>query len=260
MSSQIVLMSTHLLNEETQMRFDKLRKDLQDDYEVVLLYNEPRLREDSLASADIESHVFMTDIEKLIRLGYRPIRRTISPGSAHYPLMSFFLEHQNYDFYWQIEYDVFFSGNWRTLVDDCAARLPNTDFLSCHIERYDKRKNGGWGWWRSGNRMDTPIEKLIKSFNPVMRISNEGLKAIDISQREELSAHFEVMLPTLLYNKGFNIADIGGTGSFTPEEFKNKYYIQYEGVNNGTMRWRPCFSMEEIQTIGKRDTLYHPLK
>ena len=44
---------------------------------------------------------------------------------------------------------------------------------------------------------------------------------------------------TCLLNAGYKIGDFGGTGEFVPEGWRNKYYVQGVGTNNGTMRWRP---------------------
>ena len=53
---------------------------------------------------------------------------------------------------------------------------------------------------------------------------------------------------------------MGGLGEFTPPEFRNKFYVQGVGINNGTMRFRPEFLKEEIKALGVTDKLFHPLK
>ena len=73
-------------------------------------------------------------------------------------------------------------------------------------------------------------------------------------------AHSEVMITTCLHNHGMRIGDIGGISEFMPEGYRNRYYIKGVGTNNGTMRWRPPFTMEEIEALGTRDRLFHPVK
>ncbi len=72
--------------------------------------------------------------------------------------------------------------------------------------------------------------------------------------------HFETVMSTALYNYGFNLLDMGGTGDFTPPEYINKFYVKGAGVNNGTMRFRPLFLKDEIKALGVKDMLFHPLK
>lgn len=70
----------------------------------------------------------------------------------------------------------------------------------------------------------------------------------------------EVMITTCLHNHRMRIGDIGGTGEFTPDGYRNRYYIKGVGTNNGTMRWRPPFTMEEVEALGTRNMLFHPIK
>lgn len=100
----------------------------------------------------------------------------------------------------------------------------------------------------------------MKGFNPVCRYSRRALALLDEYIKKGYSAHSEVMITTCLYHHGFKIGDIGGTGEFTPHGYRNKYYVQGRGVNNGTMRWRPLYTMEEIEALGTKNKLFHPIK
>ena len=82
----------------------------------------------------------------------------------------------------------------------------------------------------------------------------------DYLQKECNKGYFEVVFTTALYNHGFKIQDFGGTGAFVPEGFRNRFYIQGEGIHNGTMRWQPEFTLEEIDALGIKDKLFHPIK
>lgn len=79
-------------------------------------------------------------------------------------------------------------------------------------------------------------------------------------KREGNCGHFEVLLPTVLLHHGYSVQDIGGTGKFTPPKCHNRFYIQSVGINNGTIRWRPVFSKEEIEQIKRDNILVHPCK
>lgn len=140
--------------------------------------------------------------------------------------------------------------------------LDDYDFLSSHIEKYGEG-NREWPWWHRDNNCRYALEECVKGLNPICRYSNRALALLDSYMKEGHSAHSEVMITTCLHNHDMRIADIGGTGEFTPEGYRNRYYIKGVGINNGTMRWRPPFTMEEIEEIealGTKDRLFHPIK
>ena len=65
----------------------------------------------------------------------------------------------------------------------------------------------------------------MKGFNPICRYSNRALALLDSYMKEGHSAHSEVMVTTCLHNHGMKIGDIGGMGEFTPDGYRNRYYI-----------------------------------
>ena len=94
----------------------------------------------------------------------------------------------------------------------------------------------------------------------VNECANRALALLDSYMKEGHSAHSEVMITTCLHNHGMKIGDIGGMGEFTPDGYRNRYYIKGVGTNNGTMRWRPPFTMEEVEALGTKNRLFHPIK
>ena len=96
-------------------------------------------------------------------MGYTPIDQgKLVPGSNHFPLLKFFKENLGYDYYWLVEDDVRFSGEWRTFFDSFA--FNSSDFLSSFIET--KAENPNWYWWPWLTTGAETIyeEKLLKSF------------------------------------------------------------------------------------------------
>lgn len=63
--------------------------------------------------SDIE-HVrkFIFSDEIITHSNYFPLGFSLVPGNNHYPLIRFFLEHPYYDYYWCIEDDVCYNGDW----------------------------------------------------------------------------------------------------------------------------------------------------
>lgn len=109
---QAVLYLTNKSNEWTLSAFHALEQSLQGKADVYFAYHQ---QGDVLPVSlqNIENQfVFTSDI--LSELGYTPIEEgKLVPGSNHFPLLKFFKENQGYDYYWLVEDDVRFSGEWK---------------------------------------------------------------------------------------------------------------------------------------------------
>lgn len=194
----------------------------------------------------------------LTDLHYIPIKETLIPGSNHFPLLDFYLKNPDYDFYWYIEDDVRFNGQWETLFNYFTGSVRQPDFISCHIKTFSEDPD--WYWWNTLNHISIyiPLYLRLQSFNPIYRISNSALRFIHHAlSNEKWHGHHEVLLPTLLFLEGFDIADFGGTGQFVPAGLENRFYMDDELAHErlSTMRFRPVIA--ELKHAGK---LYHPVK
>lgn len=242
---QAVLYLTSKSNEWTLSTFHALEQSLQGMADVYFAYHQ---QGDVLPVSlqNIENlFVFTSDV--LNELGYTPIEKgKLVPGSNHFPLLKFFKENQCYDYYWLVEDDVRFSGDWKDFFDSFASST--SDFLSSVIET--KAENPTWYWWTSlktGNEVIAE-EKLLKSFNPIYRLSSQALVCIDAHLRIGWMGHYEVLLPTLLYNKGFLLEDFGGEGTFVRPENNAKFY------DDTSMRIAPVLPDD------RKNYLFHPVK
>ena len=242
---QAVLYLTNKSNEWTLSSFHALDQSLQGKADVYFAYHQ---QGDVLPVSlqNIENlFVFTSDV--LNELGYTPIEKgKLVPGSNHFPLLKFFKENQCYDYYWLVEDDVRFSGEWKDFFGSFASCT--SDFLSSVIET--KAENPTWYWWTSlktGNEVIAE-EKLLKSFNPIYRLSSQALVCIDAHLRIGWMGHYEVLLPTLLYNKGFLLEDFGGEGTFVRPENNAKFY------DDTTMRIAPVLPDD------RKNYLFHPVK
>ena len=234
-----------LTNEWTLSSFHALVQSLQGKADVYFAYHQ---QGDVLPVSlqNIENlFVFTSDVLK--ELGYTPIERgKLVPGSNHFPLLKFYKENQGYDYYWLVEDDVRFSGEWKDFFGSFASCT--SDFLSSVIET--KAENPTWYWWTSlktGNEVIAE-EKLLKSFNPIYRLSSQALVCIDAHLRIGWMGHYEVLLPTLLYNKGFLLEDFGGEGTFVRPENNAKFY------DDTSMRIAPVLPDD------RKNYLFHPVK
>jgi hypothetical protein len=180
------------------------------------------------------------------------------PGHVGFPLLQFFRDNADFDYYWVIEYDVRFSGNWRFFFEFFKDR--RHDFLTCHIRNYVDEPD--WPWWSLDHpRKSIPLSERLRSFNPIYRLSKAALSFLHESLSDRWCGHNEVVWPTLLQHNGFKIMDIGGKGRFVPPRMEENFYTESESSSNGalkhgTMRYRPSF-----WKVGQeKNKLYHPVK
>ncbi len=107
-----------------------------------------------------------------------------------------------YDYYWFIEYDVDYRGNWGQLLN-----LKNKSDLICtHI--IDSTESDKWIWWKY---FKTPIKniKKIRAFLPIYRISKNMLKEIERTlSKENWQGHIEALIPTIINARNGKINEI----------------------------------------------------
>jgi hypothetical protein len=202
--------------------------------------------------------LYLFSNESLSKLNYRMIGPSVVPGHVGFPALQFFRDNPDFDYYWVIEYDVRFSGNWHFFFE--FFRDAKQDFLACHLR--DHADEPDWPWWSLHHpRKSIPLSQRLRCFNPIYRASNASLSFLDESLGDGWCGHNEVIWPTLLHHNGFTIMDIGGKGRFTPSGMEESFYTESESTNNGaldsgTMRYRPSF-----WRVGReKNKLYHPVK
>jgi GT2 family glycosyltransferase len=253
----VIILVSHKLNKILVEKYLRIKRQISNYGDVFILLN----KENNITTKipeNINCQTFTVDM--LNDLGYDPICETIIPGSNHFALLWFYLKNPNYRYYWNIEYDVEFSGKWDLLLNNFTHS--DADFISTHIKRY--YENIDWPWWSSykGVSLEIPFDKRLSSFNPIFRISNLALRFLDDFLKKGNSGHHEVLIPSVLFYCGFKIMDFGGDGTFTSSNNIEKFYITSDiladGISSGTMRYRPVF--DEIKKYQLPNKLFHPLK
>ena len=259
MRKQVVILMSHFFDTYfIRGKYQRLREELDvNRYDVVLLFNaNNKVKAMDIIPDTINAYVY--DIDDLNELGYTPICGNLLPGSCHFPVLRFYLDHPSYSYYWLIEYDVDFTGKWSNLMD--SFDYSNSDFVATYMTHYNVLKNRGWMWWNKSNKMQYPVTECIRGFHPICRYSNRALNYIDQYQKKGYSAHSEVLIATCLYHAGMELEDFGGTGEFVKLENKNKFYIIPTEQNIGTFCYRPVYPIEYVRDNGIREKLYHPIK
>lgn len=204
-------------------------------------------------------HHLFTD-ETLKQLNYPIIGQSLVPGHTHFPIFQFIHTYPDFDYYWVIEDDVDYTGDWFKFFDTFTSI--DYDFLSCHIRPYKDEPD--WWMWDSlqHDKQEIALEQRLRSFNPIYRLSKRAFQYLHTQMSEGWRGHYETLVPTLLNLGGFSIADIGGRGQFVPDGFEERFYISTPSNNfgrirkTGTMRHRPIFH----KSGNLENKLYHPVK
>ena len=240
-----IVFLTKKSNDWTLKVYYALEQSMQMDADVYFVYHQQG--EELPVSLQSVQNLFTFTSDILQDLSYTPIEEgKLVPGSNHFPLLKFFREHQEYDYYWMVEDDVRFCGEWKVFFDNFSTN--HADFLSSIIET--KKENPNWFWWsylKTGNE-NVSEEQLLKSFNPIYRLSHQALACIDEHLRNGWMGHHEILIPTLLNYRGFQIEDFGGNSSFTKEENRNKFYD------------KTSMSLNPLIPNGRKNYLFHPVK
>lgn len=248
---QILAFVTHFVSESIIERFERISNAFKLNGDCVMIINQNH--KDKIM--DIPN-IYVCSNDDLNSLHYRPIGTMVTPGNNHFLLMHYFRTHPEYEYYWNIEYDVDFCGDWTVFFREIEGLTH--DFLSCHIKRYGDDPDWHWWNWMKGPDLSSiPFNTRVRSFNPIYRISRKALVYIDALLTGLNSGHHEVLLPTALLSAGFSIADFGGCGEFVSEKLKNRFYDN-KPLPFGTMRHQPPITFKE--TALSNGKLIHPCK
>jgi hypothetical protein len=258
-SRSVLLWNTHVWCRDLEQEFEKFfNLDYSGSPEAWLVLDSAVPEACGLAKK-YERCVIIDEKDLFRRLPYPRLAGHGILHHSHFPVLDFYLTHPEYDYYWFVEFDVRYTGEWASFLR-LFESFPH-DLITSHIRHF--REEPSWCWWDSLQHPTKVIdrERYLRSYNVTLRISGRALEFLHREQLDGWQGFNEVSLPTLLYQGGFTIMDFGGDGEFTPPELRNKTYTSH-GLRNGllspfcTMRWRPSSS----RTGRRRNKLYHSIK
>jgi hypothetical protein len=253
---QVFLFQAHQYSPALLELFLEFRRSVSALGDAWLLFHGP---EERLLGAEWHDKVLVYTTRQLAALGYRTLSGKLFPGHSYFLLLKFFLENLDYRKYWLVEYDVRYGGEWSDFFS--AFEDNRSDFLGTNIHTFHQMPN--WGWWQmAGPGEVPPVYSRLRSFNPLCRFSRDTLRYLHQSLQQGWRGHYEVLVPTLLYRRGFGVEDIGGSGPFVLPGNERRYYdpppLEPRGLlrDGGTFRYRPALLPEEVQP----GRLCHPVK
>ncbi len=238
----VFVVLTHTFDRKTKSEISRISRELQGTYPFAVNYDIHA----QVVPADYDVPCVPFDYRKVSAIFPFPIGSTIVPGNLHLVFTELLTQFPNASYFWIVEYDVRYSGNWKRFVK--YFEPSQADLLGCNIRFHHEEQY--WHWWESfknnavlENKIN--INSLVRAFLPIARYSRQALQII---RRECLeggwSGHCEVLVPSLLLKKGLRIEEIGGDSHFTPVSRKNHFYSasrsDYGDLQSySSMRWRP---------------------
>ncbi|MEI8176245.1 MAG: DUF3405 domain-containing protein [Candidatus Omnitrophota bacterium] len=233
----VILFSSHFISSPVTHELLKLERSCAGNYEVVFLYD--NTRGDFKPAAKGKYHLFT--LESIAAAGY-PLDKNVSPAEnlwhhCDYPVLDYYLKNSAFDYYWKVEFDVRFVGEWSDFFDRFAH--DESDFLATEIKTYHSSPR--WFWWdRLTPRV--PLDRQVGCFFPVTRFSRNALQVVHQAYRSGAEGHCEVVVPTILKNAGLSINDLGDK-SYDRSTFGwDRYYRIKKGylhhpVKNKRLGW-----------------------
>jgi hypothetical protein len=204
------------------------------DCDVIMLYDNSRK---DFNPAKVGGNYVLFDTDVLRQMGYRVHEDRPAWYNSDYALLHFYRKNPDYQYYWMIEYDVYFKGCWRLLFDVCEK--DDSDLLGTCVASLKEEPQ--YGWWDEHN-LDVQRENQRKVFFPIVRFSHGALKFLDEQYKQGKWGFCEIVGPTLLGTHGYKISDIGGV-----------FYDRKQ------FRFEPYIPMEATIFLSK-NKLYHPVK
>lgn len=254
-NSTAILFMTHFVDEMILGEYRKIKAEASAYGDVILLCNTTEMRVPPAIPADVTAFLFdKTDIRAL---GYTSKDTSISSYNIELFVINFFTKNPQYDYYWAIEYDVRFSGNWALLFDAFCGN--HVDLLGTTVYRYDF--NPSWDNWRSLTAPPPGVkpQDRIRAFLPIYRISRRALDIVHKAYHNGWGGHCECTIPTILNLAGLSIEDMGGNGEFVKPGNLNRFYHNNPKAMThgpGTLIFRPVLT----RPGNEPNLLWHPVK
>ncbi|MDD1684074.1 MAG: DUF3405 domain-containing protein [Methanoregula sp.] len=250
---------THVWGPAIEEEFARIeRLDNPGSFEVWLIIDAKTPGAMDIAKRYEHCHIFSVN-ELFRRLPYPWLKEGTLYSQSHFPILDFYLSHREYNYYWVIEFDVRYTGDWGSLLNSYGAF--DHDLIACHIRQINDEPD--WWWWDSFGHPAKTIDwtGYLRSINVIYRISNRALLLVNDAQQDGWRGHPEVLIPTLLHHNGCKLLDFGGDGKFTLPDLRNTFYTSgstRDGVPSpfGTYRWKPSRAKAGMC----RNKMYHPVK
>ena len=264
-----LLFQTHFFDRGSARLFERLRQQCPPGFECFVLMHVPASTPKPRRLASVPHHFVTTPEIRALDYPRKNSERDWNGqpwqfwNGGHCDLvpLHFYNSYPEFARYWVVEYDVRFTGDWRTFFD--AFEASGADFLSTSIRR--RRDSPVWVNWDSvqGPMPEDHVERnKIAAFTPLFRASRRAMALMDASYRAGWGGHLEAAWPTILGIHGLVLEDIGGDGEFVRPGNRDRFYTSAKPtamcgwLAPGTVTARPVLH----RPGSTPNRLYHPVK
>lgn len=263
-ASTCIVWATHVEDSKILASFDRLYREAGEQYATFGVYNSGI--QASPSSDERIRTVCHDDLLKALPSRSEGVLESgdIRAGFADALHFAAFASVPRHDYYWFVEYDVDFSGNWLSLFDEF--RDNSSDLIATTL--YPRSADPAWAHWESfGAPSFLTSEQSIRGFFPIYRASRKFIETYRSHVGNGWQGHFEALFASIAAKNGLTIEDIGGTGPFTPANRRWKFYNNHHldrDLSPGTFRFRPAVSDSYFSKghpdFADENRLWHPVK
>jgi hypothetical protein len=235
---------SHFVTPETIWNYFRIQRAVPEEYDVYWVYQGDPVPT-WLSRLPIE--IFQITDDELAEWTPAMNGDTLIPGNLHVLTIAF-SQHQAYDRYWFIEYDVRFTGDWEQVFR--LVRTSAADLIAAFVESPIRDDT-----WYHLDTISLPYSRRARSFNPIHRVSSRVLKQVGTLITNGYWAHNEALLASVCRNEGWEMDDFN---SLAFDHWGRPLYTPSPNADApSTLNYRPVAS-----TIwrGRADRLHHPVK
>lgn len=179
-------------------------------------------------------------------------------GNVDIPVILFWLDHPEYTFFWVVEDDIEYTGDFGSFIKSLGDSNGDTELACTHVRPLPD----GWDHlhlFSCGDDVISPSFPLRVCFLPFFYVTSTALTTIDAAYRRGWKGHNEMTWAVILDVAGLRIRDIGGNGPYVAPEDRKRHYI--DDSPHDFSKYGSFGTMKIRLSAGKKpDTLYHPVK
>lgn len=121
----------------------------------------------------------------------------------------FWRKYPYFDYYWYLESDIAFTGDWNTFFNICSKS--DADILALFLKHGPKHHL--YRYFKPTMNYHVRRRDMLTIFGPLVRYSNEAMQLMDREYRKK-SGFYEVMVPTIAQSNGLKVRDINSCHLF----------------------------------------------
>jgi hypothetical protein len=195
----------------------------------------------------LKSGYKIAEPEQLDEIPTAPNNQKILPlyYNPEYACIWFMQAYPEYNNYWYIEYDVWFTGNWNDFFK--LYEEADEDLLCIDLSQYPFR------WWGNtiGIKKHLPIPNfpencIFRFFGCISRMSRRLLETLDVEYTSGKHGYYELSVGSLAAYNGLTMSDL------------NKYGVVWSGMTVGGEGLQRSFTQRYIDSCP--NMLFHPIR